>query len=103
MGRFVLGGWRRLGQDSMNMTQLQRVTRQTSVRRYQLVGTKHLYRLTSTQENIQSDDIVSGPYDLIGPPRPGSNLRPIKFSKQADESDLQNGGVTTTENSKKGG
>ena len=32
---------------------------------------------------------MSGPYDLIGPPRPGSNLRPIKFAKQADESELQ--------------
>ena len=27
-----------------------------------------------------SDDLTNGPHDLIGPPRPASNLRPIKFA-----------------------
>ena len=32
---------------------------------------------------------MNGPYDLIGPPRPGSNLRPVKFAKnQNGESEL---------------
>merc|ERR1712029_844542 len=37
----------------------------------------------------QSDDIVSGKYDLIGPPRSVSNLRPIKFAVPFNETDLQ--------------
>ena len=27
-----------------------------------------------------SDDLTSGPHDLIGPPRTASNLRPVKFA-----------------------
>ena len=27
-----------------------------------------------------SDDLTNGPHDLIGPPRPASNLRPVKFA-----------------------
>ena len=38
---------------------------------------------------LQSDDIVSGKYDLIGPPRNISNLRPVKFAVSSDETELQ--------------
>merc|ERR1712129_181355 len=56
--------------------------------RHQLAGPRHLCRALHAQEN-QSDDVVNGPYDLIGPPRPGSNLRPVKFAKnQSGESEL---------------
>ena len=37
---------------------------------------------------FQSNDVVNGSYDLIGPPRPVSNLRPVKFSKNPTETDL---------------
>jgi hypothetical protein len=35
------------------------------------------------------DDLTRGNYDLIGPPRPGSNLRPVKFVVKEDESALE--------------
>lgn len=31
-----------------------------------------------------SDDLTNGPHDLIGPPRPASNLRPVKFAVRKD-------------------
>lgn len=44
--------------------------------------------LYSCSHLFQSDDVVNGKYDLIGPPRPVSNLRPVKFAKNPSESDL---------------
>jgi len=36
-----------------------------------------------------SDDLTNGPHDLIGPPRPASNLRPVKFAVREGESPLE--------------
>ena len=34
-------------------------------------------------------DVVNGRYDLIGPPRKGSNLRPVKFAIRDNETELE--------------
>ena len=44
------------------------------------------YKVTSL---LQSDDLVGGKYDLIGPPRTTSNLRPVKFAVPKDETELE--------------
>jgi len=36
-----------------------------------------------------SDDLTNGPHDLIGPPRPASNLRPVKFAVRETETPLE--------------
>jgi len=36
-----------------------------------------------------SDDLTTGPHDLIGPPRTASNLRPVKFAVREGESSLE--------------
>ena len=52
---------------------------------------KDINAITNSRNNIllQSDDIVTGKYDLIGPPRNISNLRPVKFAVSSEETDLQ--------------
>eukprot|EP00091_Calanus_sinicus_P025506 TRINITY_DN976_c0_g1_i1.p1 TRINITY_DN976_c0_g1~~TRINITY_DN976_c0_g1_i1.p1 ORF type:complete len:175 (-),score=48.11 TRINITY_DN976_c0_g1_i1:23-547(-) len=74
------------------MTQLGRgvTTRLPQVRRYQLALAslpRFLSSSVHTQEN-QTDDVVNGKYDLIGPPRPVSKLRPVKFATSPDDSEL---------------
>merc|ERR1712168_157264 len=45
--------------------------------------------LRSLSSGQKADDTVSGDYDLIGPPRPVSNLRPVKFAVRHEESELE--------------
>merc|ERR1712227_1002435 len=53
---------------------------------------RHLSRSAADnqQNNFdQSDDVVNGKYDLIGPPRAVTNLRPVKFAISQNESTLE--------------
>merc|ERR1712096_462887 len=73
------------------MTLLTGLTRQHQARRHQLAVAGGILRCSvrhQASHNSQSNDVVNGSYDLIGPPRPVSNLRPVKFSKNPSESDL---------------
>merc|ERR1712061_590366 len=52
-------------------------------------STRLLASHSTSRSYDQSDDVVSGKYDLIGPPRSISNLRPWKFAVPAEETELQ--------------
>jgi len=56
-----------------------------NITKHQVSTSAHLFKAKFDL----SDDLTSGPHDLIGPPRPASNLRPVKFAVREGESALE--------------
>ena len=51
-----------------------------NITKHQVSTSAHLFKAKFDL----SDDLTNGPHDLIGPPRPASNLRPVKFAVRKD-------------------